>query len=74
MLGRRLLRGDIPVVPPSFLPTCPVPATHVKDFDNCCRDYVAGKLTDAEVLSRVGDMLKTMKKPPSSAEEHHEEH
>ena len=62
-LGRKFLRGEIPVVPPSQLPRCPVPATHVKDFEQCCQDYAEGKLSESEVLTKVGEALKTLRKP-----------
>lgn len=63
MLGRKLLKGEIPVVPPSQLPRCPVPATHVKAFEDYCRDYEAGKMSFDEVVAKVNASLKTLKKP-----------
>jgi hypothetical protein len=63
MLGRKLLKGEIPVVPPNQLPRCPVTPTHVKNFDQCCQDFTAGKLTEADVLAKVGESLKGLRKP-----------
>ena len=63
MLGRKLLAGEIPVVPPSQLPRCPVPATHVKDFESLCQDYADGKISDADVIAKVNETLKGLKKP-----------
>lgn len=68
MLGRKLLRGEIPVVPPSQLPRCPVPPTHVKDFEECCRDYADGKLSEADVMAKVGEYLKGLKTAPKPTE------
>lgn len=64
LLGKKLLKGEIPVMRPGDIPTCPVPPSHVTSFDDCCKDYVAGKISDAEVVSRVVNMVKAMKKPP----------
>lgn len=66
-LGRKLLRGQIPVVPPSQLPRCPVPPTHVKEWEQCCRDYADGKITEVDVASRVSTILKGLKKPPEES-------
>lgn len=63
MLGRKLLKGEIPVVPPSQLPRCPVPATHVKDFEDVCKAYADGKLSEADVMAKVSESLKGLKKP-----------
>jgi hypothetical protein len=63
MVGRLLLRGKIPVAP-----TCPIPPEHVKNFDDCCRDYADGKMSDADVLSRVSEMLKGIRKPEPKGE------
>lgn len=63
MLGKKLLRGEIPVVRPGDFPTCPVPPTHVRNFDECCKDFASGKMSENEVVTRVTEMLKTMKKP-----------
>lgn len=62
-LGRKLLRGEIPVVPPSQLPRCPIVPTYVKDYEQLCRDYADGKLTDADVQAKVSEALKTLKQP-----------
>lgn len=69
MLGRKFLAGEIPVVPPGQLPRCPVPATHVKDFDQTCRDYEDGKISYEDVLARVGETLKSLRKPDEPPKE-----
>lgn len=60
-LGRRLLSGEIPVVPPSKLrlPRCPVPSTHVAEFSDVCKDYEEGRINYEDVLAKVGEKLKS---------------
>lgn len=62
-LGHKLLSGEIPVVPNHLLPRCPIPATHVKDFEQTCQDYQAGRISEADVIARVNESLKALKKP-----------
>lgn len=61
-LGHKLMKGEIPVVPPHLI-RCPVPATHVKEFEGVCKDYADGKITEADVLAKVSESLRTLKKP-----------
>lgn len=63
MIGRKLLTGQIPVVRPGDIPTCPVTPTHVKALDDCCKDYVAGKMSETDALTKVTDILRAMKRP-----------
>lgn len=58
-----MLSGEIPVVPSHLLPRCPIPATHVKDFEQTCADYQAGRISEADVIARVNESLKALKKP-----------
>lgn len=70
MLGRKLLRGQIPVVPPNMLPRCPVPATHVKDFEDTCAKFARGEISEADVVAKVSESLKNIKpKSPEPTEE-----
>ena len=62
-LGHKLLTGEIPVVPPSQLPRCPIPPTHVKDFESLCQAYADGKISEADVIAKVNESLKALKKP-----------
>lgn len=64
MLGRKLLRGEIPVVPPSQLPRCPLPPTHVKDYENLCAQYERGEISEADLQAKVSESLKALKKTP----------
>lgn len=57
MLGRKLLRGEIPVVPPSQLHRCPVPSTH-ENHDEICKDYEEGRIGYDEALEKVGESLR----------------
>jgi len=63
MLGKKLLKGEIPVVRPGDMPSCPVPSTHVRAFNDCCRDFATGKTNEAEAMSRVTDILRSIRKP-----------
>lgn len=68
-LGHKFLTGQIPVVPPSQLPRCPIPPTHVKDYDQLCKDFSEGKLTEAQVMEKVSESLKSLKKPEPPKED-----
>lgn len=63
LLGRKLMKGEIPVVPPSLI-RCPVPATHVKDFEDVCAKYARGEISEADVQAKVSESLKTIKPTP----------
>jgi len=41
---------------------CPVPAEHVKLFEECCDKYEKGEMTDTEVMEKVRTTLKDLKK------------
>lgn len=62
-LGKKLLSGEIPVVPPNLLPRCPVPPTHVKEFDSLCRRYAAGEVSEREVIEQVNKSLHNIRPP-----------
>lgn len=66
-VGRKLLTGQIPVL--QDIPRCPIPPTHVKDYDEICRAYQEGRLTEAQVIEKVSESLKTLKKPEESKPE-----
>lgn len=63
MLGRKLLRGEIPVVPPSQLPRCPIVPTHVKDYENLCAQYERGEISEADLQAKVSESIKALRKP-----------
>lgn len=67
-LGRKLLKGEIPVVPRQLM-RCPVPSTHVKEFEQTCKDYADGKISYEDVLAKVGESMKKPEepKPPEEA-------
>lgn len=63
MLGRKLLKGEIPVVPPNLI-RCPVPASHVKDFEDVCAKFARGEISEADVQAKVSESLKGLKPKP----------
>lgn len=72
MLGRKLLKGEIPVVPPNLI-RCPVPATHVKDYEEVCAKFARGEISEAEVQAKVSESLKNLKPVPKPEEVHTDE-
>ena len=68
-LGHMLLTGRIPVIPPSQLPRCPIPPTHVKEFADVCKAYEKGEMSEAEVIAKVNESLRSLKKPEWRAQE-----
>lgn len=73
MLGRKLLKGQIPVVPPHLI-RCPVPATHVKDYEDVCAKFARGEISEADVVAKVNESLKGLKPAPKTEQPKPEEH
>ena len=57
-------KGDIESLPQigQETPPCPVPAEHVKVFEECCDKYEKGEMTGTEVMDQVRTTLKGLKK------------
>lgn len=64
-LGRKLLKGEIPVVPPKIL-RCPAPNS--PEFDDTCKQYEQGKISYDDVLTKVGESMKKPEPKPEPSE------
>lgn len=60
-LGKMLLKGQIPVVPPKIL-RCPAPNS--PEFEETCKKYEKGELSYEDVLTKVGESMKKPEPKP----------